>query len=170
MADTGFKTTGTVVADAWTVAVTTTKINTDDASYSAVQGTSFLSSELEDFTFGIPSSATIDGIEVQANFSNNTAGHTATLQLSLSWNNGTSYTATKSDTIIGTTDTTRTFGGATDTWGRTWSDTEFTDGTFRIKAEGKSSGAASACRLDYLAIKVYYTEASGASGVRVIVF
>ena len=170
MADTGFKVTGTVVADAWTTAVTTARINTSDDSRSAVLGIGFLAAELENFTFGIPAGATIDGIEVQGEISNNTGGQIATLQISLSWYKGASYTATKSDTQTGTTDSTKTYGGAADTWGRSWSpDTEMADGTFRIKIEGKSNSAGSACRLDYLAIKIYYTEAGTSFVAQVIV-
>lgn len=165
MADTGFKTTGTVVSNAWSpTAVTTTNINTSDDNRAANQGTTFNAATCEDFTFGIPSGATINGIEVTAEFSASIVAIVATLQLSLSWDNGSSFTATKSDTVTGTTDTSKTFGGATDTWGRSWTDSEFANGTFQVYVEGKTNHASYSCRLDYLAIKVYYTAATGAQG------
>jgi hypothetical protein len=60
----------------------------------------------------------------------------------------------------GTTDTTYTAGGAADTWGRTWSDTELSDGTFRLRLDKSSSS--DTLHVDYLTVKVYYTT-SGSS-------
>jgi len=159
MADTGFKVTGAVVYDGGWTNLTTTRLNTADNSRTTVTGTTFVVASLQNYSFGIPSGATIDGIEVNTEFSTDFASATATLQLSLSWDNGTTWTATKSDTTTGsTTDKNSTLGGSTDTWGRSWTDTEFANGTFLVKIEGKSSAAFNQCRLDFLQIKVYYTE------------
>ncbi len=165
MADTGFKTTGAVVFDGDWVNMTTTRINTADNSRATRTGNTFSSATLNNYSFGIPSGATIDGIEVNSEFSTSSAAQIATLQVSLSWDNGSNYTATKSDTVTGsTTDKNSTLGGSTDTWGRTWTDTEFTNGTFLVKVEGKSNAGGTACRLDLLRIKVYYTLATGGGG------
>jgi len=127
---------------------------------------------LNNYTFGIPSGATIDGIEINTEFSTSSAAQIATLQISLSWNNGTNYTATKSDTVTGsTTDKNSTLGGSTDTWGRSWTDSELADGTFLVKVEGKSNAGGTSCRLDFLQIKVYYTvAATGATGAYYMFF
>ena len=165
MADTGFKTTGAVVSAGSWVKMTTTRINTADDSRATMTGTTFAVATLNNYTFGIPSGATINGIEVNTEFSISSASYTATLQISLSWDNGTNYTTAKSDTITGTTtDKNSTMGGVADTWGRSWTDTEFADGTFLVKVEGKSSTVGNSCRLDFLQIKVYYTTASGTTG------
>jgi len=162
MADTGFKTTGAVVSAGSWANMTTTRINTANDTRATATSTTFIAATLNNYTFGIPSGATIDGIEVNTEFSPDSAATTATLQISLSWNNGTNYTATKSDTQTDTTtDKNSTFGGSTDTWGRSWTDSEFADGTFLVKVEGKSSGVFFQCRLDFLQIKVYYTAAGG---------
>ena len=161
MADTGFKTTGAVVFEGDWVNMTTTRINTADDSRATMTGTTFAIATLNNYSFGLPSGATIDGIEVNTEFSTSSGSATATLQISLSWDNGTTYTTAKSDTQTGTTaDKNSTMGGSTDTWGRTWTDTEFANGTFLLKVEGKSSKMANSCRLDFLQIKVYYTEAA----------
>ena len=165
MADTGFKTTGAVVSTGTWTSMTTTRINTADDSRATMTGTTFAVATLNNYTFGIPSGSAINGIEVNTEFSTSSSIEIATLQLSLSWNNGTNYTATKSDTQTGTTaDKNSTMGGAADTWGRSWTDTEFADGTFLVKVEGKSDAMATSCRLDFLQIKVYYTTASGTTG------
>ncbi len=165
MADTGFKTTGAVVFDGDWVNMTTTRINTADDSRATRTGNTFSAATLNNYSFGIPSGSTIDGIEVNTEFSTSSAAQIATLQVSLSWDNGTTYTTAKSDTVTGTTtDKNSTMGGATDTWGRSWTDSEFANGTFLVKVEGKSNAGGTACRLDFLQIKVYYTLATGGGG------
>jgi len=164
MADTGFKTAGAVVsAGTWT-GFTTANINTSDNTYATVANLSFQAATINNLAFGIPSGSTINGIEAQAEFSASSAGRTASIRLSLSHNNGTNYTTTKTDTNTTTTDATRTYGGAADTWGRSWTDTEFADGTFVVKIEGNISSGGASCRLDYFAIKVYYTTSSTRAG------
>ncbi len=164
MSDTGFKVTGAVVsAGTWTN-MTTTRINTSDNSRATTTSTSFVVATLNNYAFGVPSGATIDGIEVQCEFNSNSGAGTATVQFTLSWDNGTTYTSAKSDTVTSVSDVTKTYGGATDTWGRSWTDSELADGTLLVKMEGKVSGGGVTCRVDWMAIKVYYTAASGTTG------
>lgn len=172
MSDTGFKTTGAVVSAGLWGNFTTTRLNTADDSRATAAGTTFRVGTLNNYSFGVPSGATIDGIEVNTEFSTDSAAATATLQISLSWDNGTNYTATKSDTVTGsTTDKNSTLGGAADTWGHSWTDSELANGTFLVKVEGKSSSAVQLCRLDFLQIKVYYTvAATGATGAYYMFF
>lgn len=172
MADTGFKVTGAVVsAGSWSN-MTTTRINTADNSRATIAGTTFAVATLNNYSFGLSSGITIDGIEVNTEFSTDSAFQKATLRISLSWDNGTNYTATKSDTVTGSTnDKNSTLGGATDTWGRSWTYSEFANGTFLVKVEGKSDFAGTSCRLDFLQIKVYYTvAATGATGAYYMFF
>jgi len=160
MADTGFKTTGAVVSAGSWVNMTTTRINTSDNSRATTNSTSFVVATLNNYAFGVMSGATIDGVEVQCEF-NSGGSKTATVQFSLSWDNGTTYTSAKSNTYSGAGDTTKTYGGATDTWGRAWTSSEFADGTFLVKCEGKiSASGGGGCGIDWLAIKVYYTVGS----------
>ena len=165
MADTGFKTTGAVVSAGTWANMTTTRINTADNSRATMVGTTFRVATLNNYSFGLASGVTINGIEVNTEFSTDNAAALATIQISLSWDNGTNYTATKSDTVTGsTTDKNSTLGGAADTWGRSWTDSEFANGTLLVKVEGKSDNISASCRLDFLQIKVYYTAASGTTG------
>ena len=159
MADTGLKVTGAVGYDGSWSNLTTTRINTSDNSRATTTATAFDASSMYNYAFGIPSGATIDGIEVQCEFNNSVGGFLSTVQFSLSWNNGTNYTSAKSDTVTGTTDATKTYGGATDTWGRSWTAAEFADGTFLMKIEGKTQFGGT-CQVDWLAVKVYYTAGS----------
>ena len=171
MADTGFKVTGAVVsAGTWTN-MTTTRINTANDTRATMTGTTFAVATLNNYSFGLSSGITIDGIEVNTEFASDASYTTATLRLSLSWDNDTTYTATKSDTVTVTTDKNSTLGGPTDTWGRTWTYSEFANGTFLVKVEGNSSNVFQQCRLDFLRIKVYYTvAATGATGAYYMFF
>ena len=167
MADTGFKVTGAVVSNAWgQIPVTTTRINTSDNSRAetTLNNNSYEVATLNNYTFGVPSGATIDGIELVAEFSDFDASTEAYVRCSLSWNNETNYTATKEDYVVGSTDATKTYGGPADTWGHAFTVAELADGTFLVKLEGRTGGTFGDryCRLDYLAIKVYYTPSGGA--------
>lgn len=171
MADTGLQVCSTVDSESWSGTFDTASLNTSDTTRCLNIGNTYVPAVISGFDFSaVPAGATIDGIEVQAEFSSGGAGVTAYIQLSASWDGGSSYTATKEDSVLGATDTVRTYGGAADTWGRTWSQTEL-GANFKLKVEGKASGPTSACRLDYLVAKVYYTAASGGTGIsQVIMF
>ena len=162
MADTGFKTASSVTNTSWTT-LSASSLNSSNNVYSTAFGNAFLTGTCNTFGFGIPTNAVIDGIEIAAEFGADLgAGTVVTLQLSISGNGGSSYTATKSDTVTGTTDTTRTYGGATDLWGETsFSEYGTQDGNFYVKLEGKTDNAFRTCRLDHLQVKIYYHEATG---------
>ena len=156
MANTGFKSPSSSNTGGWS---TLSNCYSSNNTYATTTSTTFISGDVYNFAFGIPSGATIDGIEIAAEFSAQAAGIVATIQLSISGDGGGAYTATKSDTVTGTTDTTRTYGGATDVWGAgPWSDANFADGTFYVKVEGKTGSFGLQCRLAHLQVKIYYHE------------
>lgn len=114
------------------------------------------------FTFNVPAGATINGIEVKAEARDiaSPGSCTCTMGVELSWDGGPTYTTSGFDTgELTTTYTVYTLGGATDTWGRTWADTEFADGSFRLRVNADViSGATPSMRLDHVQVKVYYTQ------------
>lgn len=156
MADTGYKFPSLSSTGTW---ITPDNAFADDGTYAVSNG---LNSEQawKNFAFGIPAGATIDGIEAVVNgFS---SANPDTIEIFLSWDNGVSYTAAKSGTFSGSgADEDLTFGGATDTWGRTWSDTEFSDANFRVKLKEKTNPAVDVANVDSIKIKVFYTTAAG---------
>lgn len=159
MADTGFKSPSSSNTGGWT---TLSNCYSSNNTYATNTSTTFVSGDTYNFAFGVPSGATVDGIEVTAEFSAQFGGVTATIQLSVSGDGGGAYSSTKSDTVVGVTDTTRTYGGATDLWGLgSFSEFNTQDGTFYIKVEGKTSSGGIQCRLDHLQAKIYYTESTG---------
>ncbi len=121
------------------------------------------------FGFSIPSGSTINGIEVSIEGKSNTAQNCVdfdygTASVYLSWDNGGTYTVAKTYTVFDTdTDSTVTVGGPTNTWGRTWSSSDFNDGSFTLKLD--IGGGEFQQYIDAIGVKVYYTEAA-ASGAK----
>ena len=161
MTDTGFLTASTVGTVGWTSGFTTINLATSNNVRATAKGTTYLSGLMSNFGFSIPSNATIDGIEVTAEFSSSGGSLVASLRLSLSNNGGSTYTPTVEKTVTGGTDTTKVYGGPTDLWGGSWPVAAFDTDNFFMKVEGKSSTAPTDCRLDYIAVKVYYTLSNG---------
>ncbi|MBZ9578745.1 hypothetical protein KJA14_02740 [Patescibacteria group bacterium] len=110
------------------------------------------------FGFSIPNDNTIiDGIEVICDAWTGTDGPD-NAEIYLSWD-GSSWTAAKTQIWPSPSEDTITSGSSTDTWGRAWSTTEINSDNFRVKVKSIASGkAADDWDLDWIRIKVYYTE------------
>lgn len=113
----------------------------------------------------IPVGNTIAGIEVTIE---GLSSGTREAAVDLSWNGGGGYTGSDPLTIFGATETTFTLGGVANTWGRTWSNTEFTSANFRVRLTANNgSGTIS---LDHIQVRVTYfpqstiTATAGAGG------
>ncbi len=107
------------------------------------------------FTFGVPGAATILGIEVSIEGQDPDLSGNGT-DVELSWDGGISYTTTgKGASWPGASDVTNTFGGWTDTWGRTWSDSELGNANFRLRLT-KTGVDLDEFRADHIQVKVYY--------------
>jgi hypothetical protein len=115
--------------------------------------------EYRDFGFSVSSGATIDGIRIalEGNKVNRT------LDVSLSWNGGTSWTTgsgtgvKNTGSLFSTSDKTIILGGSTDVWNRTWSASDFSNGNFRVRLHAVSSGLGDTVNIDQLQVKVHYT-------------
>ncbi|HEY4495838.1 MAG TPA: YDG domain-containing protein [Candidatus Paceibacterota bacterium] len=102
----------------------------------------------------IPIGSTIDGIEVSAE--GKTIGRD--IDISLSWNHF-NYTSVIAAGFTEATDVVKLVGGATNTFGRTWSVEDFTNGNFRVRATAHSfSPNGTMFSLDQILVKVYYTK------------
>ena len=175
-----------VSADAWaTMSITNTGLlppsaninsgwtdpgNAYSSDDSRASATSDSSNDVQYYNFGlptIPAGSTINGIEVQVEGYRN---NNRQAQVSLSWNNGVSYT-TGSGTGVKTTnvpydnsspytDGTSILGGSSDTWGiaHTWSPGDFINANFRVKLN--ENDADWTLYVDQVQVKVYYTPPS----------
>ncbi len=110
------------------------------------------------FNLSVPSNATaINGIQVALNASSTVTG-TNPLCVALSWDAGLSTTSAKTNTDTAATVTRYAYGTPADTWGRSWSVSDFADANFRvyIMPDTNNSNARNFF-LDYLGVEVTYT-------------
>jgi len=117
------------------------------------------------FGLDIPAGATINGIQVSGEANR---PDPRTLDFSLSWDGGSHFTATKNLGSYPSTDKTLIAGGVSDTWGRTWSVSDFSNSNFRVRADTVTSGPGDTLNLDQLQVKVHYTAVSTTGTLTVI--
>ena len=109
------------------------------------------------YGFSISGSAIIRGLEVRLNSRVDSTSGAPKICVALSWNNGTTWTATKSTATLSTSETTYILGGVLDTWGRTWNGSEFSNGNLRVRLTNIASATARDFWLDAVAVRVRYT-------------
>ncbi len=109
------------------------------------------------YSFTIPSGQTINGIEVRVDgWADSTSGNPK-MCVELSWDGGTTWTAAKTTTNLTTGEQTYILGSASDTWGRTWNATQFSNANFRLRITNVASNTSTAFRLDWVPVRVTYT-------------
>jgi hypothetical protein len=101
----------------------------------------------------IPSGATIDGIEIECK--GYYSGTSASSRISCRYNGRASET-TYLARSWGSSESTRTFGGPTATFSRTWEPSDFSNANFGVDETGYVSGT---LYINMVRVKVYYTPA-----------
>jgi type II secretory pathway pseudopilin PulG len=114
------------------------------------------------YDFNLPSGSTINGIEVRLDARVDSQAGSPQMCVQLSWNGGASWTTPQSTSILNTSEGTYLLGGAADTWGRTWSDTDLTNANFRLRVINVASQTTRDFSLDWAAVNVFYSS-SGTS-------
>jgi uncharacterized repeat protein (TIGR01451 family) len=159
-ADSGAKApTDTVAPNGWT---DPTNVFTDDATVATASGDN-VDQGYRAFGFGVPNGSIIDGITVRVTASStDPAG--CQIQVRLSDNNGSSFTARKDASL---TDVSQelTLGGPTDDWGNVWDPTQLTNAQFGLQLRNNDPGAdcdsASTTSVSFLTVEVTYRTISG---------
>ncbi len=108
------------------------------------------------YGFAIPAGATIKGIEVRLDWYLDSDNGTSSMGVELSWNGGANWTAAQTDSVETTTEHTTTLGTPTDTWGRAWNPTEFSNGNFRVRVTCNSDDPQRDFYLDWVSVNIYY--------------
>ncbi|MEO5884184.1 MAG: hypothetical protein ABIQ58_01535 [Candidatus Limnocylindrales bacterium] len=109
------------------------------------------------FVTGLPGTVTsVDGIEVRVDLGMNNNSGTTNICAQLSWDAGATWTTIKFLPVSGTAEATYTFGGAADTWGRTWTAGQLATSSFRVRLIDASSQNTKQFELDYVAVRVTY--------------
>ncbi|MCD5380958.1 MAG: hypothetical protein LR008_00060, partial [Candidatus Pacebacteria bacterium] len=134
-------------------------------AYDQVDGTyasdaSGVSGDYTSHFFVINSGNTINGVEVKLEVSGTTAAGDIGVQLS--WDGGTSWTTTKTTPTLTTTDTVVSLGGPADLWGRTWTESEFSNANFSLRVTGNPSS--NTVQIDALQVKVFHQTGGGGAG------
>jgi len=103
------------------------------------------------YGISIPSGNRVVGIQVVVDARRDGTRHSA-LYVELSWDGGVSWTTTGYFAGWMPTSWRQYFlGGASDTWGRTWTAAELADGGFRVRLR-----AVEASRLDWVTVRVHF--------------
>ena len=114
------------------------------------------------YNITIPPGANINGIVVRPDWwIDNTYG-TNSVDIELSWDGGTTWTAKKNNANETTNDTNNKVvpNSTNDTWGRTWAANDFLSSNFRIRITTNSSVSTRNFYLDWIPVQVYYTVAN----------
>ncbi|MDF1497940.1 MAG: hypothetical protein P1P85_01100 [Patescibacteria group bacterium] len=163
-ADTGVKTAVTATNASWTSGWNTTSLSGNDASIAVYSSLGTAVGTLSDFTLNVPADAlSIDGIKVEIEAQENNNSCDGYLNTYLSWDGGSGYTAAYRSPDSGELSmnfTLYTEGGTTDTWGRAWSASEFSNANFKVKIEGSNSKSGKNIEIDYVWVTIYYTPGS----------
>ena len=151
--DTGYKspTATGAYANTWTNPTNAYSSNDTYAIATALEGQDY-----QDYDFGIPEGATINGIEVSVE---SYVSSSTSLTVSLSYDNY-SHAATPKYILMEESESSLVVGGATDTWGRDWTVSEFSNANFGSYFYLNYDVTA---YIDHIKIKVYYTEFSSSS-------
>lgn len=127
-----------------------------DDAYAVETGGENCSASYYGFGFSIPSSNIINGIVITVEGNNNSIGSNKGLNVSLSYDNGTSWTATKNTGVLTTSDNIYTLGGAADTWGyASWTPAIINSDYFRIRLD--VTGTDGTVKLDSTQAQIFYS-------------
>ena len=109
------------------------------------------------FGLGLPASvASISGISVRPKVAVDVTSGTVALCAQLSWDAGTTWTATQQVTLTSTSLTTYTLGGTAFLWGRTWAAGDLSDANFRVRLIDVASTTSRTFSLDTVQVQVNY--------------
>ncbi len=109
------------------------------------------------FGVGVPAGSIVDGITVRAG-ALSTDGSGCTLGVRLSGDDGSSWTSRQTK-ALGASESTLTFGGASDTWGKTWDPTMLTNSKFRLEirnSTGNGCSSSSTTSVDWIDLVVSF--------------
>ncbi len=108
------------------------------------------------YGFSIPAGATINGIEANLVAKVDSVTGAPKMCVQISWDGGSTWTAAKATSNLTTSSGTYKLGGSADTWGRAWSNTNFSDANFRVRIINVASNISRDFSLDWVGVKIYY--------------
>jgi len=112
------------------------------------------------YNISLPSEAVITGIEVKQDIAVDSLTDSPFSCVQLSWDGGTTWTTATSQTLSATAQTTYTYGGSANIWGRTWATSELTNANFRVRAingDTRNNRSNRDFSLDWIPVKIHYS-------------
>jgi type II secretory pathway pseudopilin PulG len=137
-----------------------TDTNSGNNTGTSCTGTDKDKHDFYNYDFSIPSGATINGIEADLVAKVDSTTGSPKICVQISWDGGTTWTTTKSTNTLTTSSATYVLGGSADTWGRSWSNTNFSNANFRVRVIDVASSTSRDFSLDWVGVKVYYNGVS----------
>ena len=108
------------------------------------------------YGISIPAGCSVSGIEVRLDWWLQSTWGANSMSVELSWDGGATWTAAQSDATETTSEHTAILGGSSDTWGRSWTAGELSDGTFRVRVTSNGNRWWVDFFLDWVPVRVYY--------------
>jgi len=108
------------------------------------------------YNLNLPGTAVIQGIQVRLDARADATGGSPKICVQLSWDGGSTWTTARSTTTLSTTEATYSLGSTSDTWGRTWSSSDFNNASFRLRVIDVASNPSRDFFLDHIAVNVTY--------------
>ncbi len=109
------------------------------------------------YNLSLPAGATIRGIQIRLDAKADSIVGNPKMCVSLSWDNGSTWTDWKSTSTLTTNEATYVLGSSSDTWGRVWTPMELTgQNSFQIRVADVASDTSRDFSLDWIAVNVTY--------------
>jgi glucosylceramidase len=134
-------------------------VDTDSGSGTSTSCTSSSKDRhrFRDYGFALPTGASIKGIEVRLDARADSTSGSPKMCVQLSWNGGSSWTSAKTTSRLTTSEASYVLGGATNTWGRTWSAANLGNANFRVRVVNIASSGSRDFSLDWIAVRLRYS-------------
>ena len=126
----------------------------------ATTGTSSAQQSYGTFGISLPGSNEVTGVLVKLEAASDAA--TGTIDVALSWDGGTTFTAPQSTTVLGGGDDVFELGGQGDMWGHSWTVNHFENENFKLRLIANPNG--STIRVDAIQVRPYHQSGGGSSG------
>jgi len=108
------------------------------------------------YSFGVPSTAVIKGIEVRLDARSDSTNGSPHTCVQISWDGGVTWTATQQTATLSTSEATYILGSPTDLWGATWTPGNFSNANFRVRIIDVASNGSRDFYLEYVAVNITY--------------
>ncbi|HLO27731.1 MAG TPA: hypothetical protein VK249_01265, partial [Anaerolineales bacterium] len=110
------------------------------------------------YSYNLPVNAggTIRGIEIRLDAKADALVGTPKMCVSLSWDNGVTWTDWKSTSTLTASEASYVLGSPSDTWGRVWTSSELTNANFQVRVVDVASDISRDFSLDWIAVNVTY--------------